>query len=1294
MRLLARSTGLARSQGAALVIVLAMVALAMVLVLAVLDTSRSRVKYSRVVAGGLEADALARLPAELVLAQLNAATTQGATPDGELLTWASQPGMIRVFGTTIPKGESRPPALQHYRLYSAPAMTTPTLDAAVEASSLSNWATQPAAYTDLNQPVTARSGGLEYPIADPASLGLVEGFAVNGEPPGRSEAHPLPFPAAWIYVLKDGQMITPVSASGTIARFPAGTASKENPIVGRIAFWTDDESSKLNLNTASEAGPAAGQFATNTAADRWHAEQTPAATDVQCFSGHPAFTSLSPVLATFGHASGGSIQWPRSEPGDPANKDQSDPWLRYLDCYQSLVPYGVRTPSLTSSDLPAGARRHFATVDEFYYDILRRRNGLGTLFQMEPEDLRRSRFFLTTRSSAPEFNPFGGPKLTLWTQSLNPDERSSDDRQIARLSSLNPDTKQEHSFTFQRQSSWSSLDSPGSSQNAFTDWTQVPRNQELYAWLQQMTAKPVPGFGGRLVDKYGVRSRDQILTSIFDLLRTQVNASLPPGPGPDSSLGRGEQSSVPLTLDSNSTRGFGRYPVITEVALVLAFTDVERTPEGLPLDVNQDGICDRATRLRAFVVVNPCTVTPGPPAASPAWTLRFRQLMHWSISSGIGLQLPGGNIFDRCTFSGSLGLQGGPAWGGNNSAYAGFAAQFLQADGTPKQIGKREDPARDYPFISQNDITLPSSDGRPGSTLKFSGGRIRVDVMPVDAVPSSPRPGDSLHSVEMDFPSSADPAQQIPLPMPSLQVADFAAGPRSLASRFQPVRAGAGWRLPLIQRGDIVRSLVLNANGPSRGDVRQLAARREVVFPEAENWFAPHPKYGTPATPLNERVLEAHSLRDGAHLMNGQFGSTPMTTRDTAGSLVPNAAFADNAIPAVPVATNGATQIAVGSDPGGRPGDWETGPGVLEDGGFVYRPALDLAGSFNRAAQIFDTKDSSPFQQMPCATAFGAIPSGAYGGRLPGNGGQIDATPRPWQTLLFCASPAGRTSSSGSPGKYDSTTFDHFGFASPPDHVWLDFFWLPVTRPWAMSQNFATEGKVNLNSRLMPFSWLRRSTAMHGVLHGVRMTAIPTRAFQKQDGSAKGHDDGSPLDLSFRYEVNARETLAAMEQRFDDGDVFRTPSEICNVPLVPRRISGHAYENDDIAAENPDGRTARTMTGWWNGDPSDPADAFEATGDNLREAPYGQIYPRVCTQSNVFRVHYAVQMLGKVRSTRPEEWDETKNQVISERRGSDVIERRLQTSAAPLPDSATDPKAPALGTCMKFQVLSREVFSP
>jgi hypothetical protein len=155
-----------------------------------------------------------------------------------------------------------------------------------------------------------------------------------------------------------------------------------------------------------------------------------------------------------------------------------------------------------------------------------------------------------------------------------------------------------------------------------------------------------------------------------------------------------------------------------------------------------------------------------------------------------------------------------------------------------------------------------------------------------------------------------------------------------------------------------------------------------------------------------------------------------------------------------------------------------------------------------------------------------------------------------------------------------------------------------------------------------------------------------------------------------RYPVYRDETIKALEAKLlSEGQrtLFRTASEICEVPLIPQGVAG-----------NP---TTSTISSWWQ--------QHLLTGDNLREAPYGYIYSRITTKSNTFTVHMRVQTLKKsdVRAgaTQAEidkhfkEWNEDRDQVASEYRGSLTFERYIDANDPLLSNPAYDlaPTGPA-----------------
>jgi len=82
----------------------------------------------------------------------------------------------------------------------------------------------------------------------------------------------------------------------------------------------------------------------------------------------------------------------------------------------------------------------------------------------------------------------------------------------------------------------------------------------------------------------------------------------------------------------------------------------------------------------------------------------------------------------------------------------------------------------------------------------------------------------------------------------------------------------------------------------------------------------------------------------------------------------------------------------------------------------------------------------------------------------------------PWRTLLF------------------RPQVGHPGENAPEDELLLDWFWMPVVEPYAISTPFATAGKVNLNYQIAPFTYITRATALLGVLGSENVIAAPSAA--------------------------------------------------------------------------------------------------------------------------------------------------------------------------------------------------------
>ncbi len=215
---------LQRRGGFVLVMALAALALMMVLLLALLQGSSHQIRGAQSDAAFAREKMLADSAVALVIGQIGQASTQPGQ------AWISQPGLLRTYDTTATRQPTR-----SYKLYSSASMTDSsgtlqflTNDLPADWNSTANR----SFYTDLNAPVQGSFFSRSiYPILDPAAETNVEGVSVD---PG----HDVEMPVAWLYELQDGTL------------GPAANATKANPIVGRIAFWTDDESCKINLNTA------------------------------------------------------------------------------------------------------------------------------------------------------------------------------------------------------------------------------------------------------------------------------------------------------------------------------------------------------------------------------------------------------------------------------------------------------------------------------------------------------------------------------------------------------------------------------------------------------------------------------------------------------------------------------------------------------------------------------------------------------------------------------------------------------------------------------------------------------------------------------------------------------------------------------------------------------------------------------------------------------------------------------------------------------------------------------------
>ncbi len=306
-----------------------------------------------------------------------------------------------------------------------------------------------------------------------------------------------------------------------------------------------------------------------------------------------------------------------------------------------------------------------------------------------------------------------------------------------------------------------------------------------------------------------------------------------------------------------------------------------------------------------------------------------------------------------------------------------------------------------------------------------------------------------------------------------------------------------------------------------------------------------------------------------------------------------------------------------------------------------------------------------PNRQVPSPIIFGTLPTANSSGNL-----------QPWQSLCLCPNPAmGPT---------------HPGLKAPKDELFMDLFWMPVVQPYAISEALSTAGKVNLNYQIMPFTYINRQTGLYAVMKSTKVTAIPSST------AANGQTDPNLLayyksfyylnsnypNLKTRYNIDIGQTLQQFDTWFNSGkNVFVSATQICDQFLVP---VGQTLAN--VAS------SGNALGTFWQ--------SQQLTGINSREEPYGQIYPRVTTQSNTFQVHMRVQTVTQTPADiAAGVFNSSTDAVTGEYRGSAIIERYIDPNDTTLPDFATayansPTAANTLDGHYKFRIVTTTAFAP
>ena len=1309
--------------GIALVLVLSFLVLLSVLIVAFFGSVQTDLQSSKSYEAGTNVKQLVTTATNIVTGQISDATKSVKVPSapgqastinpGDRLDWASQPGMIRTW-------DDNGQPWKIFKLYSSKDMVVNDFDAngTYSPTKLANevpigWSSQPALYVDLNDPVVVndpagyinRKGTMmraSYPILDPQALKEIDGFGISAPPdykgPTDATGQPqvadsddpaktgnaAPMPVAWIYVLKDGTLtVPPATADGgrTADWSGAGTAfqpSRKNPIVGRIAFWSDDEACKLNVNTASE--PTAWDTPRAISLqDTSYGSYQPANHEYQRYPGHPFTTALSPVLVP-------TVLYPTLTQPSNAQKDM----------IYGLIPRVQKGGSNegTVSVIGAGPQgitpdqdRLFANVDEFLFEPLFSgglRSSIVDDSTLKPLSLtearlRRARFFLTANSRAPELNLYGGPRICLWPENSSTSQRTAFDNLAAFCTTLggNP-------YYFQRASSTSPT----------ADWTGINRNQSLYSYLQALTSSNVPGFGGSFSNKWS-SDRDQVLTEMFDYVRCANLQDTQKGATQFASNGQ----VTPIVV--GKTQGFGRIHTISQLGY--HFICTEDGPNGSMIDGNgksdpKNVLPNGQRRIQVGFLFEPYSVSVGFPPIDENISFRVNFLTPPTLN-GQNLQFPNAtvssltsqpghnfvNIWNYRNWAGSAGIRG-PI----------FAFSYSNSITPPSPI---------YPFIS-NRVTINAGNS---PTMIFNGGRAQVDVL----VPGNATP---IQSFTVNFP-------QAPIAIPTLvspttggttpyRGCNFTTVPSQwwdLASRYgmanlTPLEPGNEYPDPkrrfgndngnntpgfkpgcVFRQEDVVVTMV-----PEHGDIRLVAAQNSPATGATSNInWVPTANWDK----ANGALHFAHIFSEpiGTRAVYG-FANEPVGTlgygTSAAGSQLTTAQYHFSCLPEI-------NPIPVNPKTGKRYNQWndfDNGTAQQIDGAYINKP--DEGNVANGAGMAADTSKYayfswnftsptsvlfSPNRLVPSAGMFGSLPTGVKRNL-------------PWQTLLFRPDATNKHPGLGTPVSGPP-------YSTPPDHLIMDLFWMPVVEPYAISEPFSTAGKVNMNYQIAPFTYIRRATAMYGALKAEQPLVIPnslSRVYKLWDHCtadwpwlpndpdpracqdpqvAKDFNSaftGTGAGKTMRLPLDLNETLQQFDTKFGNGDLFRSATQICEMHLVRTGEKLTQYQGNNF----------------WNG--------ALVTGENTRERPYTDLYARLTTRSNTFTVHIRAQALRQIGGPNATDWlywHEGKDLNLSEYRGSNLVERYIDPGDPSLPDFASNPTAVA-DNAYRFRIVASKKFVP
>ena len=1345
----------------ALIIVLAILLLMSALLVAFMGTVSNEREASRSMTAGFEAKQGYETAVNLAISQIREATKN----DDGTVGWASQPGAIQTFG-------SGANANMVYKLYSSDVMQQaraswkPGTPAESGFDPAKPTVTAPG-FVDINTAVyitapqsTPANPLVEphYPIVDPRAgldvngvavaapgTGIVSGFSSTNIPHATLKeirgvstvpVLQLPMRVRWIYQLKDGALVAP-DATDILQG-----ASKENPPVTRFAFWTDDESAKINVNTASEYTywdtPLASSYTESGEVDSsGHmlfgkgktdalAASQPTKKEYQRFPGHPATNCLSPALRWLFPAS--------VDPFDSAFKEAIYHLAPRMTGGFGSTMSATRCPEFDTDYRQYDRDRLFATLDEYWFRPDRSPisyTGFYPVFTTDsvtpqkdpifldpakftPAALEKLRFFLTAVSRAPDLNLYGMPRITIWPvhEIDNSDplqsKRSGYDDLIVFCSTIA--TKP---YIFSRANPWSTIydyeTSGAQTHNGASLNINANRNRDLIEkYLKRLAAMPVPATGTAFTSsaKYGTvgpggyTEMDQIFLEMFDYIRcnniVDTGRKDSTSPGFPLAYTLGYSPVGDFTGNTKPDLGSGQVS-----------PTVHYDASGKPT-IKGFGRFDTVSELglifyedRTALPLDPSGAIESPAPIVAASTLSFRCAIitelftvspgYPALSEGFAYTIRETKPFTVSstdgTFSQPLSLAEDRATPNIN---------FIGVDAWRSYGGRFFMPTRGLssPFLYDKGIVKAGDSSNPWSkdfskpSVTNTGTEAEYSKYP-------------FYSKRIDMPTAA-----------GVDPTEFVLSDGTLTIDIYPL--------------DIPTSQMGSPSVYAKANLKQPIQTLTITFPRVT---LPTPQRDPGAVPLQARSVGAPGGRGG----QSDAGHPVIIDKDVVRSMEINGNAKGDTRHVAGLANPPADYYAASGDSGDYANKtirivhnfhngWGTNfanakwgtltpnaptrgankmPDVPKSINGVLSPDNSMRGDFDRG---LSKHTDGPFINKPdeANVRFNLADNLAGGGALPyyrgGNGtenpGEKYFSPNRLMpsAVMFGSLPSGLISKR----PWETLLFcpptgaGHKGAVSPADHYLLDLFTIPVVEPFAISEPLSTMGKINLNARLAPFgyakdttgrSYIERNTGLHSVLKGMKQFVAANTAAES------GHTE-EPLknSLPYRFDIDPYLTIdKAITPRFDVGGIgfFKCASEICEVDLL--MSSGVSFTDPTPAAR---------MAFW---------QANSMTGDNAREKPYALIYPRLTTKSNVYTVHVWSQSLLKNPNSSSDEWkkfDDNRDKITGEYRGSTTIERFLDANDPALvpasggaPYDAVDASAKGLDPYYRFRILSSKRFT-